>query len=157
LKSGKREMNAFGTSEAILNGWDFGRKKEVSLVSGGGHLFTSKFYKEYYTINQENEFLQFSKKYLRKLLASSVISFYAWDDTNHRFEPKIFDESLAPIISYQIEEGIIEWLFNEENPLFLSPERELNLFSKPLYGKLLVLAPLKNLQTVYVILVRIKP
>ncbi len=139
-------MNGFVTTEAILRGWNFGRKKEAILIPGGGNLFTSKFYKEFYTINRENEFLQFSQKYLKKLLASSTISFCVWDEANQQFEPKILNESLASIISYQIEEGIVEWLFNnEENLLVLRPEKELNLFSKPLYGKLLVLASLKNM------------
>jgi len=138
-------MNAVGTSEAILSNLNFCRKNDPFFALKRGTLFTSKFYKEFHAIRSEEEFLRFSQKYLKKLLASSAISFYVWSEKAQQFEPRIFDESLGSIISYQIEEGIVEWLFGEENLIFLRPEKELNLFSKPLYGKLLVLVPLKML------------
>ncbi len=137
-------MNSIMTSQAT--GWNLSRKNESLFPTKGGSIFTFKFFKEFYAIKQEDEFLQFSQKYLKKLLASTAISFYVRDEATRQFRPKIFNESLASIISYQIEEGIVEWLFNEESLLFLRPEKELYLFSKPLYGKLLVLVPLKILR-----------
>ncbi|NOY77226.1 MAG: GHKL domain-containing protein [Calditrichaeota bacterium] len=138
-------MNAFGTSEAILNNLNFDRKNDPFLSPKAGNLFTSKFYKEFHSLTSEKDFFQFSQKYLKRLLGSTTISFYIWNEKTQQFEPEIFDDSLGSIISYQIEEGIVEWLFSEENLIFLRPEKELNLFSKPLYGKLLVLIPLKLL------------
>ena len=138
-------MNSSGTSQAILRHWNFGKKSEPYFTQKVGSLFSPKFYRDFYTISTEEEFLQFSQKYLKKLFYSSIISFYVWDETAGHFEPKIFSEPLSYILSYQIEEGIVEWLFNEDEIIFLRPEKQLNLFSNPLHGKLLVLFPLKIL------------
>ncbi|GBE28846.1 sensor protein ZraS [bacterium BMS3Bbin03] len=135
-------MSAVRPSEVVLHQWDIKRKPVSENANRNGHFFSEKYFGELNSITDGDKFIQFAQKTIKRLLASSTLCFYVWKHEKQQFEPVISNEALAPIISYQIEEGIIEWSIHENKILFLRPEHELNHFSKLFSGKMLVLVPL---------------
>ncbi len=109
--------------------------------------FPRKFFQDIQSVNSEADFFRIAEQSVRRILPAAQVGFYLWDAQANDFLPHSVFEGLEPIISFEKEEGILDWCLNENRILLLKPEQELYLGFQNFAGKTFILFPLKMKDT----------
>ncbi len=132
---------------AHVNKWVNRRTESTENTTALRKYFPQKFFNDLQSVTTEQDFFRLAEQGVRRILPAAQVGFYLWNADSGDFTPFSGTEALEPILTFQKEEGILEWCLRENRLLFVKPEQELHLGFQKFFGKTLILFPLSILGT----------